>query len=425
MLSHSPEKSDPYSITRKLYSWEAMFEYMCAILSSSGFFAKVTVSLGVRDSITALIGTVASLACVFSIVSGHLQRYTPIKKWLLPLACLARLCMVGMYLLPFVKIESGLDIVLLLLVFGAQASSSVITPAKQNMFLSTVREEDRTGHLAIVNMVSLIFGIPLIMFGGVFLDYMQERGQMKLAFFIIACAILFFCICHMLTLIISREPPLPKVEHRNVLSDVGALLRNKKFRFFLITSVVHNIAQGTLTPYLVTYAQRDFEFSMVVYGMFNAIQMLLSFVAFLALRFVGQRVKPTTLRTVFFISYLCYDLFWLLMNKETAFAWHFPVVIAGGIINASSISYTVLLFSAVEEKDRISAIAFSGALMGVCTFLTTLIITPFFDRMQENGVSLLGMSMYPQQILAIVSIALRLLALTLWLFEKKQYKTAI
>ena len=63
--------------------------------------------------------------------------------------------------------------------------------------------------------------------------------------------------------------------------------------------------------------------------------------------------------------------------------------------------------------------------MGVCTFLTTLIITPFFDRMQENGVSLLGMSMYPQQILAIVSIALRLLALTLWLFEKKQYKTAV
>ncbi|MBR2612330.1 MAG: MFS transporter [Clostridia bacterium] len=423
--SRDVTQRDPYSSTRRLYKWEALFEYLCTILSTGGFMTKVSLTLGVRDSITALIGTTASLACVFSMVSGHMQRYTPIKRWLLPLAFLTRFCMVAMYLLPFVKMQSGVDVVLFALVFVTQATSSVIVPAKQNMFLTPVREENRTAHLAVVNMLSLLLGIPLFLFGGSFLDYMEARGQIKQAFLIVAGVILLFCICHMLTLIFSKEPTFEKNEHKSVFGDIGALFRNRKFRFFLITNLVHNIAQGVLTPYLATYAQKDFGFSMMVFGMFNAIQMLLGTIGFFFVRIFGKRLPPTTLRTIFFVAYIFYDFFWLLMTKETAFAWHFPVVLAGGAINVANIAYTVLLFSIVDEKERTSALAFMSALMGLCTFLTNLFITPFFDMMQENGVTLFGAPAYPQQILGIVSVGLRLLALTLWLFEKKQYKTKI
>ena len=71
---------DPDVITRKLYKWEAMFETLCTQLATGGFLAKVSITLGVRDSITALIGTLASLACVLSLVSGYLQQHTPIKR---------------------------------------------------------------------------------------------------------------------------------------------------------------------------------------------------------------------------------------------------------------------------------------------------------------------------------------------------------
>lgn len=215
---------------------------------------------------------------------------------------------------------------------------------------------------------------------------------------------------------------MPKSESKSIFGDIGSLLRNGKYRFFLITSVVHNIAQGVLSPYLTTYALKDFEFSMFTYGMFNGIQMLLGFAGLLFVTRLGRRAKATTLRTLFFIAYICYDFFWLVMSKETAFAWHFPVVISGALVNVTSIGYTVCLFRTVEEKERVSALAFAAGLMGVCTFLTNLAITPFFDRMQENGVTLFGMPSYPQQILAICSVGVRLVALVLWLFELKNYK---
>ena len=419
-------QTDPYALTRKLYKWEALFEYLCALLSTGGFLTKVSLTLGVRDSVIALIGTTASLACVLSMVSGYLQRYTPIKKWMLPLDILTRVCRFGLYLLPFINLGSGVDIALFILVFVAQATTSMINPAKQNLFLAPVAEERRTPHLAVVNMLSLLVAIPLLLFGGSFLDYMEAQNKMREAFLIIAGAILIFSVLHILTLIFSKEQPLTQAsEHKNILSDIRSLFQNKKFRFYLITCSVHNIAQGVLTPYLTTYAQKDFEFSMMVYGMFNAIQMLLGLCGFFFVRMFGKNIQPTLLRTVFFVAYACYDFFWLLMTKETAFAWHFPVVFAGGLINVSAIADTVLLFSIVEEKERVSALAFVGAFMGLLTFATNLVIKPFFDMMQDNGVTLFGTPAYPQQILGIVSVGLRLLALTLWLFEKKQYKTKI
>lgn len=413
---------DPYVITRKLYKWEAMFETLCTQLATGGFLAKVSITLGVRDSITALIGTLASLACVLSLVSGYLQQHTPIKRWLLPMAEIARPCMIVMYLLPFFRIKNGIDIILLVLVFVAQAAAAMVTPAKQNMFMATVSTEQRTSYLAVVNMVSRLFAIPLLLFGGTFLDYMEEGGRLKEAFLIIAVAIFAFGICHMLTLIFSKEPPMRQQVHKNVFNGLGSLFHNKKFRFFMITSLVNSIAQGVLAPYLVTYVQKDFGFSMFTYNMFNAIQMLLCLLGFLLVTKLGKRVKATTLRTVFFVAYICYDFLWLMMSKETAFAWHFPVEIACAVLNVASISSTVCLFWIVEEKDRVSAIAFSGALMGVCTFVTNLAITPLFDLMQDRGVSLFGAPAYPQQILGIFSVGLRMLALCLWLFEKKNYK---
>ena len=178
-----------------------------------------------------------------------------------------------------------------------------------------------------------------------------------------------------------------------------------------------------LAPYLSTYQQKDFGFSLMLSMIFTTISNLLSFIGLFFVRFAGRRLSPMTLRILFFVSYLCYDLVWLVMTKETAFAWHFPVVVFSAMIGVASISDTVHLFSFVGEKERTSALALNGALMGLLTFLTNLLVTPFFDRMQENGVSLFGNPTYPQQILAIVSVALRTIALLLCLFEKRLHKS--
>ena len=130
VLAESKLERDPYSSTKKLHKWEALFEYLCNILTSGAFLTKICLTLGVRDSIIALIGTTASLACVLSVVAGYLQRYTPIKKWMMPLVTLTRVCKFGIYMLPFMRIGSGVDIFLFVLAFLAQASASAVAPAR-------------------------------------------------------------------------------------------------------------------------------------------------------------------------------------------------------------------------------------------------------------------------------------------------------
>ncbi len=424
MKNDCDAKRDPYAITRKIYPFESMFEYLCAILSSGSFLAKLSISLGINDSITALIGTLSSLVCIIQLLSGRMARHTPIKPWLVPIALVTRLCMVGMFLLPFLHIGSLVDIVLLVLVFVAQATSMLIAPVKQSMFLTTVSEKDRMRYLAGHGAVSLCFAIPLILFGGVFLDKMEESGKLALGFLIVACAIFFFCICHITTLIIAKEPPMKKSETKSVFADIGSLMKNEKFRTFFIIMALHSIANGTLAPYLNTYVQREFEFSLGLANAFTAAQSVLYLVGLMLVQRLGRRLKPATLYSFYFLSYALYDAIWLIMSKENALILHFPLVLVGSVVNATFIAYTPILLSTVGEEEHTSAIAVCSAMMGVLAFLTTLVITPFFDLMQANGVHVLGISLYAQQVLAMISVSLRFVVFVFWVLQKKRFREA-
>ena len=169
-------QSDAYAITRKLYPYESMVEYLCTLLTSGSFFAKLSISLGVSDAVTALIGTLASFVCAFQFISGRIARFTPVKPWLIPVTLITRLSMVAMFLLPFVRMKNLTDVLLLVLMLVAQTTLTIVSPIKQNVFLSVVAEGDRVRYLAGHRVVSLLFGAPIVLFGGFFIDSMEKRG---------------------------------------------------------------------------------------------------------------------------------------------------------------------------------------------------------------------------------------------------------
>ena len=416
--------SDYYKTTRELYHYEALFEYLCAILSSGAFMAKLTISLGIHDSITALIGTLSGLVGLTQLASGRLARLTPIKPWLVPVSLFTRLCLSGMFLLPFLKIGSAVDVVLLLLVVLSQMTSAVVSPVKQGMYLATVSEEMRMQYMAKHNAVSLLFGMPVVLLGGLMLDKFEAEGHLTLGFLIVALLLLFFAVCHILMIVFSKEPPMRKSESKNAFAEFGLLFKNKKFCIFLLVETLHSVANGTLSPYLATYAQRVLGLSLGTANLFSTIQMAMQFGLMILIGHISKKMKSAYLHAISFVAYLCYDVIWLLMLPENAVALHIPVIVFGAVAaSAYVVAYIPVLCSTTREEERTSAIALAATIRGIVTFLVTLILTPFFNSWQNNGVTLFGVPLYAQQMLAVLSIVIRVIAVAYWLWNLRCFKS--
>ena len=422
-LDPSNPYSDYYKTTRELYHYEALFEYLCAILSTSAFMAKLTITLGIHDSITALIGTLSGFVGLIQLVSGRLARLTPIKPWLVPISLFTRLCLMGMFLLPFLKIGGAVDVVLLLLVLLSQITSAVVSPVKQSMYLTTVSEEIRMRYMAKHNAVSLLFGMPVVLLGGLMLDKLEAKGRMSLGFLIVALLLLFFAVCHVLVIVFSKEPPIKKSESKNAFAEFGLLFKNKKFCIFLLVETLHSVANGTLSPYLGTYAQRVLGLSLGTANLFTTIQMAMQFGLMILIGRIGKKMKSAHMHAISFGAYVLYDIIWLLMSPENAVALHIPVIIFGAVAGSAYVAYIPVLCSTTREEERASAIALAATVRGIVTFLVTLALTPFFNAWQTNGVTLFGVPLYAQQMLAVLSIVIRFVVIGYWLFHLKYFKS--
>ena len=427
MSSHSLDPSNPYSdyykTTRELYHYESLFEYLCAILSTSAFMAKLTITLGVHDSITALIGTISGLVGLTQLVSGRLSRMTPIKPWLVPISLFTRLCMVGMFLLPFMKIGSLVDVVLLVLVVLSQVTSAVVSPVKQKLYLATVSDDKRMRYIAKHNAVSLLFAMPLALFGGMVFDKLEADGKIQLGFLLVSLLIFVFAIAHILVIILSKEPPLKQSESKNAFSEFGALFKNKKFCIFLLAETMSSVANGTLAPYISTYSQRVLGLSLGTMNLFFAIKMSLQFVLMIVIGKLGKKLKSSYLFALHYGVYFLYDMLWLLMTPENAVLMYIPEVIFGGLVSSAFVAYIPVLYTTTREEERASAIALAATVRGIVTFVVTLALTPLFRLWETNGVSFLGASLGAQQMLAVISVALRVIVAAYWLANLRHFKS--
>ena len=254
---------------------------------------------------------------------------------------------------------------------------------------------------------------------------MEKRGLLKEAYLCIAILLLLCTILHILVLCLSKEPPTKVSENKNIFADFGALIKNKEYRSFLLILLLHHVAMGILNPFLDTYVQREMGFSIDILGIISALSLILFLLGLILVRKFGQRLHPATGRTVYFVAYILYDAIWLTMTPENGIVVYVIICFAAGIINSMhTISYVPLIFQTVREEERTSALALAGATTGLVTFLSVLCVSPFFDWMQRSGVTIFGVSLYAQQVLAVISTLVRIVILALWLSMCKKMKRA-
>ena len=263
-----------------MYTLEAAFEYFIAILISGTYLAKLTTSIGISDSMTAILSTLGSLAGSFQIISIFLAHHTPVKRLVIPITIITQFSTSFLYLIPFLTIEPNtMSVIFFVIIFVGQILKSICSPLKTNWFMSLVNPKTRGSYTAILQCVSLVGGMAFTLATGMIIDKFERGGDLKGAFTVLTVMILVLALLQTLTIVFSREKPQKIEKKESPLAEVKLLTKNKRYRRLLIVNVIWAIATNLSLPFYGTYQINELGFSMTLISILSTVLTLVQLVA--------------------------------------------------------------------------------------------------------------------------------------------------
>ena len=394
-----------------------MFEYFISILTTGAYLAKLTTTIGISDSMTAILSSITSLAGVFQIVSIFLAHKTPVKRWVLPITFVTQALVSTLYLIPFLGFGTAAPVIFFVIILISRAAVNVVAPAKSNWFLSLVDGRSRGNFQAKINAVSLAGGMIFTFLASMTIDNFEAEGNLSGAFTTMTVVICILAFLQILCLVIAREKPIVHEKNESPLRAVKSLGRNKIYVRLIIINAVWALANNITTPFLSTYQIKELGFSMTF---ISTVTIVLSFLNILAVFLAGKYSIKHSYTSLFIGSYI-FGLIGFGFIIFTTTANGYFMFTAYRVFNlffgaAAGISSTGLVFSFVKESERTSALAFKSILTGLFGFVTTLVVSPIFADMQLGEIKLFGTTLFAQQVLSIISFVITLLILLYYVF---------
>lgn len=408
-------KNDPYRASRVCYIIEAMVENFISVLTTGAFLATLTRALGISDSLTAILSSIVSLSGLFQIITIFIAHKTPVKRWIIPLQLLAHLMLSGLYLIPVFDVKQGAGVLFLILMIGANALKKIIAPARTNWFYSLVAPDKRGSFSSLLTAVSVIGQIFFSLGASYLLDSFIAAGNQRGAFTLLTVVIFVLIVLDIIPLFISKEKPEDKVRTPSPFSSLRTIFANKGYLAFVIITTVHAVATGITVPFLSTYQINELSFSL---SFISLIDVLVNVIWIAALVFFGSMSKKRSYAYIRRLSAFFHVLSFgtLIFTNASNGAVLFIIYRIFMIIQQSAEAVTTrgLIFDLSSPETRTNALAIQTMLTGVVSFITTLITTPIFNRLQEKPAALFGVQMYAQQVLAIATFAIVIAVNVLW-----------
>ena len=418
--------------TRRAYIGEAGFEYLISLLVSGDLLVFLLSYFHFNDSITTIITHVVTFSCTAAIFSLFFAGRR-VKKFVTVCHIINQGCFVLLYLVPFVPFPDGAKpaVFLALFIIGHFLNNAINSP-KITWLMRAVPDDRRGSFTAVKEMISLAAGMALSMGVGAFADYMKAENNMEAYYLICAGGLIALTLLHTLTLLISKEPPLPE--------DVKPLSPRAAFRqIFEIPSigkvmavgVLWNIAIGFSVSSFAVYKQNDLGFTMFEITMMATVASLCRLVFSPLMGKLADKISFSRNMTIC----LAIAGMGFLVNAFTVpeFKWiHMAYIclyyIAMAGINSGSIN---LIFDFVPLSGRQAAMGLKNAIGGVLGFVSGLLGGLILGAIQgADGTGkfhLFGLELYAQQFLSFISfvmIALLILYMFFVIFPLQKKREA-
>ena len=415
------KNGDSYKTSRVMYIFEALFEYLISILASGAFLAKLTTTIGISDSMTAILASITSLSSVFQIVSIYLSHKNPIKPIIIPMQVLSQLMYAGLYIVPLIGFKSGVVPVFCIVIVLANALKSIISPLKVNWFMSLVDAKKRGSYTAILQIVSVIGGTTFTLISSSAIDRFEAAGNMNGAYLTLALMIFVLIVLCNIPLFISREKHEVSERKTSPLRSIKQLFTNKAFVRSTSIFCLNSFAVTIGSAFLGTYQIKELGFSMTFIAI---VDMIISVVRIIALAVVGRisfhRPYRSIIRFAYIMSIAAHATLMFAAPKNGMIL--FPMYLALNTIYSGSLAVSLnnFLFQICPPEERASALAIYTIMSGLTAFFTTIIATPFFDYIQKHGVTVFGHGIYTQQLFAAISVVIIILVNLLWNLSYKK-----
>ena len=403
---------DKHRRTRILYILQADFEYFISLLVSGSFLAAVTAQLGISDSLTGVISAIISLGQAFQLLSIFMRKN--IKRRVVLFSVMNQLVFMCLYVIPLTGLPPGWKTALFIgAVTLAYFLYNIVHPKKIDWLMSMVEDGSRGRYTSVKEMVSLLTGMVFSYVMGSMSDYYRGIGQIRKSFAICAGVILVLTVLHTLTMVLAAE----KEEREGASSGTGrggrfGIIRDRNVLRVTAVLVIWHAANYVAVPFYGSYQIKELGFGLkyvsVLGILYSTVRILFSFVwgayadkrsfarmmrACMAVAAVGCLINVFTVpengKLFFTTYYICY------------------AVAMAGIGNAAM----NVVFDYVDAPKRADALAVTQVVAGICGFATTLLASPLVTYIQENGNKFMGIHLYAQQVLSLLSCGLYLLAI--------------
>ena len=417
MYTQEIKSKDEYKVTRTVYIIECMFEYFISILVSGAYLAKLTTTIGISDTMTAILSSVASLAAMFQVFSIFLAHKTPVKRWVLPMTVIPQVLVATLYLIPFFNLGVLAPILFFVISLINQAAHNIVAPATSNWFFSPVEPSKRGDFQAKISMFSLIGGTIFTFLAGRAMDKFEAEGKLNSLFIYLTIVIFVFALFQMICLMLAKSDTMKVEKKESPFKSIKTILKNKAFTQMLILSAIWAVANNITSPFLSTYQIKELGFSM---SFISTVTIVLNFLNILIVYLTGKYSKKHSYSSIFKASFV-FALFGFAIitftnptNGHVMFTIYRVFLLFFGA--TAGISTTALIFAVVEETERTAALAFKSIVTGLLGFSTTLLISPLFPILQNSDIVIFGMKFYAQQVLAFISFCVTLLILIYYQF---------
>ncbi len=401
----STEKvKDVFKTSRIMYTLEAAFEYFISILISGAYLAKLTTTIGISDSMTAVLSTITSLASSFQLISIFIAHKVRPKRFV-ALATLAQLLNAILYIIPFIAIDASIEsVIFFITILGIRVIASIVAPIKQNWFMSLVDPKKRGSYTAILQAVSLIGGMVFTVVIGIVIDSYDARNDIYGAFTLLSILILVLAILQFLSIIFSKEKNEPVEKKVSPFSEMRGLWYNKRYVRYVVVNVIWALATNLSLPFFGTYQINELGFSMTLISVLSTV---LSIVQLISVAIFGRLSLLHPCLTILKIGYPIAVISYIVMAFTTPangiwmFIIHRILTLVG---NAAITVGGTITYHITTYRERTAALALNSVITGIVGFVVTLISTVIFDYIKvERNNQIFGMTIYAQQFLSAIT----------------------
>ncbi len=406
-----------YRRSRSAYRWEATFEYFVSLLVADAFLASLLKEIGLSDALIGIISSFITLAFLFQLFSIFIvQRIVNVKRFAIILHTLSNLLFMSLYLVPFLPFAFPYKRALVIVcVLAAYFGNYLVTSMIFKWANSYVDPRHRGSYSAGKEMLSLLAGIIMTLIIGFVMDKFTETGHLYGSFIFAACSIFVFCVCDFLCLMmidkknaIRPKEKAPTVPFREVLKNT---LGNRRFVYIVILTAIWDMARYSTVGFLGIYRVSELALTVGVVQVINMAGNAFRFALSKPFGRLSDRIsyaKGASLGMLLAAIGFAMLVFttpstrWLIIGY-TVFYY---VSEAGTNQNLMNVTY-----SYVDERYFVQATAIKNSIGGIFGFGASLLASRLLSFIQGNGNSIFGIHVYGQQVLALISLVITVVAI--------------